>query len=322
LIGSLVTFIGGGVTAHFIMGLSWKVSFLFGALIIVSGPTVIMPILRNVRPNHSVNTILKWEGILIDPLGALVAVLMYEFILSSGNQGQEYGLEVFQDFFVTISSGIVTGVLGAVFLYYLLRRNALPEYLKNVFTLGLVIFTFSFAELIHKEAGLMATTMMGIILANLKIDELKKILSFKEDISIILISVLFILLSSRIDIDQIEKLGSPSLILFAIVILVIRPLGVILSTLKTTLSWKEIAFISWIGPKGLVAAAVACLFSLDLIKNSSYVSPEEAELLLPLVFLIIVGTVVIQGSSAKYIASFLRISKERWRRIIKKHALT
>ena len=309
VIGSLITFVGGGLAAHFIMELSWKMSFLFGALIIVSGPTVIMPILRNVRPNNNVNTILKWEGILIDPLGALMAVLMYEFILSSGSDSK-YGLEVFQDFFITISSGIVTGLLGAFFLYYLLKNNALPDYLKNVFTLGLVIFTFSFAELIHKEAGLMATTMMGIVLANMRIEELKKILSFKEDISIILISILFILLSSRIDVDQIEKLGSESLLLFAIVIFLIRPLGVLLSTINTTLSWKEIVFISWIGPKGIVAAAVASLFSLDLIKKSGYVEPSEAELLLPLVFLIIVGTVVIQGSSAKYIAAALGVVRK------------
>jgi len=306
VIGALVTFVGGGIAAHYIMDISWKISFLFGALIIVSGPTVIMPILRNVKPNTNVNTILKWEGILIDPFGALVAVLMYEFILSSG-QGTEYSLEVFQDFFVTISAGIVAGGLGALFLYYLVKNDAIPEYLKNVFTLGLVIFTFAFSEIIHKEAGLMAATVMGIVLANIKFDELKKIMSFKEDISILLISVLFILLSSRIDVIQIEKLGSASIILFFVVILIIRPLGVLLSTIRSELSWKEIAFISWIGPKGIVAAAVASLFSIDLLNKREFVDPKEAEILLPLVFLIIVGTVVLQGSSAKFIASLLGV---------------
>lgn len=309
IVGALVTFTGGGIAAHFIMNMSWEMSFLFGALIIVSGPTVIMPILRNVRPNTKVNTVLKWEGILIDPLGALVAVLMYEFILSS-NSGSNYGLEVFQDFFITISAGIVSGALGAFFLYSLIKNNALPAYLRNVFTLGLVIFTFAFSELIHAEAGLMAATVMGIVLANIKLEEVKKILSFKEDVSLILISVLFILLSSRIEIIQIEKLGSASLILFAVVMLLIRPIGVILSTFRSHLNWKEIAFISWIGPKGIVAAAVASLFSLDLIKDGTYVNPEEAELLLPLVFLIIVGTVVLQGSSAKLVASWLGVTRE------------
>lgn len=309
IIGAVITFLGGGVAAHFIMGMSWQMSFLFGALIIVSGPTVIIPILRNVRPNSNVNTVLKWEGILIDPFGALIAVLMYEFILSS-RHGAGYPMEVFQDFFITISAGIVTGALSAIFLYYLIKNSALPAYLQNVFTLALVIFSFAFAELIHTEAGLMSATVMGIVLANIKLEELKKILSFKEDISVILISVLFILLSSRIDIAQIQKLGSASLILFLAVILIIRPLGVILSTIKANLNWKEIAFISWIGPKGIVAAAVASLFSIDLMREGSYVDPHEAEMLLPLVFLIIVGTVVIQGSSAKFIASLLGVIRE------------
>lgn len=308
IIGALVTFVGGGVSAHYIMDLSWEMSFLFGALIIVSGPTVIIPILRNVKPNSNVNTVLKWEGILIDPLGALVAVLMYEFILAS-KHGSGYPMEIFQDFFVTISAGIVAGGLGAVFLYYLIKTKAIPDYLQNVFTLALVIFTFAFAELIHAEAGLLAATVMGIVLANIKLDELKKIISFKEDISVILISVLFILLSSRIDLVQVEKLGYPSLILFLVIILLVRPIGVILSTLRSNLSWKEIAFLSWIGPKGIVAAAVASLFSLDLAKDGTYVDPKEAELLLPLVFLIIVGTVVLQGSSAKFIASLLGVRR-------------
>ncbi|WP_421869125.1 cation:proton antiporter [Marinoscillum sp.] len=306
IIGALVTFIGGGLAAHYIMELSWQISFLFGALIIVSGPTVVIPILRNVRPNSNVNTVLKWEGILIDPLGALVAVLMYEFILSS-KHGNEYPMEVFQDFFITISAGIVAGGLGAFFLYSLIKNKALPEYLRNVFTLALVIFTFAFSELIHAEAGLMAATVMGIVLANVKLEELKKILSFKEDISVILISVLFILLSSRIDFIQIQKLGLSSIVLFFVVILVIRPLGVLLSSYKSHLNWQEITFISWIGPKGIVAAAVASLFSLDLINEGSYVDPKEAEMLLPLVFSIIVGTVVLQGSSAKLIAKWLGV---------------
>lgn len=309
VIGALITFIGGGIAAQYIMGLSWEMAFLFGALIIVSGPTVILPILRNVRPNSNVNTILKWEGILIDPLGALVAVLMYEFILSS-RHGKGYPLEVFQDFFVTISAGIVLGAVGALFLYYLLTRNLLPGYLKNVFTLGLVIFTFSFAELIHNEAGLLAATVMGIVLANVRLEEFNKILSFKEDISLILVSVLFILLSSRINVEQFEKLGSASILLFFVVILIIRPLGVFFSTIRSNLNWKEILFISWIGPKGIVAAAVASLFSLNLVQEEVYVDPSEAELLLPLVFLIIVGTVVLQGSSAKLLASWLGVVRQ------------
>ncbi|MEO1051229.1 MAG: sodium:proton antiporter [Bacteroidota bacterium] len=307
--GSIVTFVGGGIASHYLLGLGWPMAFLFGGLIIVSGPTVVLPILRNVKPNNSINTILKWEGILIDPFGALIAVLMYEFIVSS-HDGSGQSVEVLQEFFATISSGIVSGGIGAAILYFTIKKGAIPEYLRNIFSLGLVILTFSFAELVHKEAGLMAATVMGIVLANVKMAEIRKILLFKEDISLILISVLFILLSSRIEVYQIQMLGTPSLLLFLVVILILRPLGVLLSTIKSKLNWREKAFISWIGPKGIVAAAVASLFSLTLIERPDIVKSEEAEILLPLVFLMIVGTVVLQGSTAKLVARVLKVVRK------------
>jgi NhaP-type Na+/H+ or K+/H+ antiporter len=308
IFGMIGTFVLGGIAAHYIMGLGWRMSFLFGALIIVSGPTVVLPILRNVKPNAKINTVLKWEGILIDPFGALVAVLVYE-VIQSGHPGRSYTFDMLKEFFITISSGAMAGAASAGILWYLLRKNQLPKYLRNVFTLGLVILTFSFAELIHKEAGLMATTVMGIILANTKLEEIKKILSFKEDVVLILISVLFILLSSRINMAEISTLGWQSIILFLVVILVIRPICVFFGTLKSDLNWRERLFIGWIAPRGIVAAAVASLFSLQLTsqENINHVEREEAYLLLPLTFLIIVGTVVIQGSSAKWFAGKLNV---------------
>ncbi|MBI1184263.1 sodium:proton exchanger [bacterium] len=310
-IGMIGTFLMGGVAAHYLMDLGWRISFLFGSLIIVSGPTVVLPILRNVKPNAKINTILKWEGILIDPFGALVAVLVYE-VIKSGEPGESYTFEMLQEFFITVSSGVVAGAISAGILWYLLAKNQLPKYLRNVFTLGLVILTFAFAELIHKEAGLMATTVMGIILANTQLEELKKILSFKEDVVLILISVLFILLSSRINMEEIATLGWPSLLLFLAVIFVIRPVCVWLGTINSDLNWREKLFVSWIAPRGIVAAAVASLFSLQLTSEiSEYnVEREEAFLLLPLTFLIIVGTVVVQGSTAKAFARALGVLRK------------
>jgi hypothetical protein len=249
-------------------------------------------------------------GILIDPIGALVALLVYEFI-NSGKASDVYTLEAFKEFFITLATGVFIGALGALFLRWSLNKNRLPHYLKNVFALGMVILVFSFSEVLHHEAGLMASTFMGIALANLKVKDLKGILSFKEDISIILISVLFLLLSSRIEVDQMIKLGWPSLGLFAVVILVIRPLVVWTSSIKSDLTWQEKSFISWIAPRGIVAAAVASLFSLQLIATSSTASQAaQAELILPLTFLIIVGTVVIQGSTAKPIARWLGVERD------------
>jgi NhaP-type Na+/H+ or K+/H+ antiporter len=310
IFGPIVTLFGAGAAAHFLMDLSWRYAFLFSALIIVSGPTVVLPILRNVRPNIKINTVLKWEGILIDPIGALVAVLAYEFIRSGGDEGT-YTFEALKEFFLTIASGIVVGGVAALFMRWAVSKNRIPGYLINVFSLGIVIFAFTFSELIRHEAGLMAATFMGIVLANLQMDNLKKILSFKEDISLLLVSVLFILLSSRIDMEQITKLGVNSIYLFIIVVAVIRPLYTFISTLGSNLNWRERLFISWIGPKGIVAAAVASLFSLQLLNDAKTPEAiEQAELILPLTFLVIVGTVVLQGSSAKPLAKWLKVERE------------
>ncbi len=310
IVGPIITLFGGGFAAHYLLGLDYRLAFLFGALIIVSGPTVVIPILRNVRPNMRINSVLKWEGILIDPLGALIAVLVYEFIQTS-DLGNTNTVDVFKEFFITVSSGMFVGALAAFFLRWLLEKNRLPAYLRNVMALGMVIMAFTFAEFIAHEAGLMSTTFMGIILANVRVQNLKKILSFKEDVSIILISVLFILLSSRIDISQIEKLGEASIILFAVVTFGLRPLIVWISTIRSDFNWREILFMSWVGPKGIVAAAVASLFALQLSNNSdASINHEQAELILPLTFMMIVGTVIIQGASSKFIARLLKVERE------------
>lgn len=311
IIGPLITLIGGGLAAHHFLGLGYQLAFLFGALIIVSGPTVVIPILRNVRPKQEVNNVLKWEGILIDPLGALIAVLVYEFIQSSTTVGNTDLMPVLKSFFITVAAGIFVGGVAALFLRWLLHKNRIPGYLRNVMALGLVIFAFTFAEFIAHEAGLMSTTFMGIVLANIKVQELKKILSFKEDVSIILISVLFILLSSRINVEQIEKLGVEALWVFGLVIFLIRPLGVVLSTIRSKFNWREILFMSWIGPKGIVAAAVASLFALQLTTGENQnIAVEEAELILPLTFLVIVGSVILQGASAKPLARLLKVERD------------
>ena len=317
-IGLIITLIGAFLGAYFIVGLDLKIAFLFGALVIVSGPTVISPILRNVKPNQKINTILKWEGILIDPLGALIAVLAYEFVVSSRPQ-EEYTLVALKDFFLTIATGVFLGIVSALLLYYMLRKNRLPDYLRNVVTLAIVILGFAFSEFLMRESGLMTATIMGIILANLKMPEMKHILSFKEDINIILISVLFIILSSRINVEDVNLLGIKSIFLFLVIILIIRPMAVFFSTLNSNLNFREKLFISWIGPKGIVAAAVASLFSLELLHADEGVSPMEsadAHMLLPLVFLMILGTVVIQGGSAKFVAKWLKVKRQDPRGIL------
>jgi NhaP-type Na+/H+ or K+/H+ antiporter len=310
LIGSLVSFVGGALAAYYLIGLDIRIAFLFGALIIVTGPTVIAPLLRNIRPNATVNTVLKWESILIDPIGALAAVLVYEFIIS-GDSNDQFTFYAFRTFFSSLTVGAIIGIVTAFIIYYLLRQGIIPKFLRNVATLALVVVSFAISDLLHHESGLLAVTVSGIILANMKLDELHDILSFKEDITVILLSLLFIILSSRINLEDLDLLGWNVLLLFLVVVLLLRPLAVFLSTIGSSLNFKEKLFISLICPRGIVAAGVASIFSLRLVQheNLSPVEVADAHLLLPLTFMIIVGTVITQSLYGTWLAKKLDVQK-------------
>lgn len=311
IIGPIISLVGGGLAAYYLLDIDIRIALLFGALIIVTGPTVIGPILRNIHANRNVGTVLKWESIIIDPIGALVAVLMYEFILS-GSGGAQFTGQALMTFGLTIVAGAGAGVFSAWLLYYLLKKHLVPSYLVNVVSLAMVMFCFTGADMISKESGLLAVTIMGMILANLKIPELNEILNFKESLTVLLISILFIILSADIDIAQLQLLGWNSALIFGLVVLVLRPLTVFLSSINTNLSIKEKIFISWIGPRGIVAAAIASIFAISIMEqgNLSAAERQDAELLIPLTFLIILGTVVIQGSTAKMVARWLGVTEK------------
>jgi NhaP-type Na+/H+ or K+/H+ antiporter len=310
IFGSAISFVGGAIAAYYLVGLDIRLAFLFGALVIVTGPTVVAPLLRNIRPNASVNTVLKWESILIDPIGALAAVLVYEFIVSGDTNGQ-FTFYAFRTFFSSLLTGALVGIVTAFLLFYLLRQNFIPKFLRNVATLALVVLSFAVSDYLHHESGLLAVTVAGIILANLKLDELHDILSFKEDITIILLSLLFIILSSRIDLIDLNLLGWNVFWLFLVIVLFLRPLAVFLSTLGSSLTFKERLFISLICPRGIVAAGVASIFSLRLSQNEDLTPAEvaDANLLLPLTFMVIVGTVITQSLYGTSLAKALGVRK-------------
>ena len=302
-LGSVITFVGAGLAAHYIMGLSLPISFLFSALIIVTGPTVIAPILQNVPLNKSVSTVLKWEGILIDPIGATAAVLMYEFIQSSQG-GVEFTSVVFKEFLTRVLIATAMGTFAALFLRYLLKKDLIPHFLLNVFTLALVLLVFVGSDFLAHESGLLTVVVMGTVMANLDVPRLSEILYFKESLSVLLISILFILLAANISMEDLQLLlDTRVLILFLVIILLVRPLGVFLSTTNGNLSINEKLFISWVGPRGIVAAGIASLFGLKLandgVPNSEYITP--------LVFMVVLGTVVLNASTAKMFARFLRV---------------
>ena len=305
-LGSAVTFIGGAIAAHFIMGLSWQISFLFSALIIVTGPTVIAPILRNIPLKRSVSAVLKWEGILIDPIGALVAVLVFELIIT-GADGQEITRQAITTFLRILLIGFASGLIAAYALYYLIKKEFIPHYLLNVFTLALVLAVFVLDEALEHESGLLSVVVMGMVLGNLNLPKLKEILDFKESLSVLLISILFIVLSANIEISHLELLYDwRCLAVFLVVILLLRPLAVWISTWRSSLGWNEKAFISWVGPRGIVAAGIASLFGLRLVGRV-----EGAEYITPLVFMIVLGTVLLNATTARALASVLKVKLER-----------
>lgn len=304
-LGSLVTFIGAGVAAHFIMDLNWSISFLFAGLIIVTGPTVIAPILRNVPLSRNIGTVLKWEGILIDPIGALVAVLVFEFIISG--EGGEFTIHALQAFVKIVVIGTSIGFTSAYFMYYLIKQKLIPHYLLNVFSLALVLAVFVSSDSMAHESGLLAVVIMGMVLGNLDVPEVKEILDFKESLSVLLISMLFILLSANMDIEQLRLvLNWQCLILFAVIVFVLRPLGVFFSTRGSELTVNEKLFISWVGPRGIVAAGIASLFGLKLVEKNF----AGADFITPLVFMIVLGTVLLNATTARLVARWLKVILE------------
>lgn len=303
--GVLITWVSIAVATHFLLEFSWGLSILFGAIMVVTGPTVIVPMLRTVRPNAKIANVLRWEGIVIDPLGAILAVLVFEVLLSIQLQGHASVAHTIYMFGKTVAVGVVTGAIAGYLFGIVLRKHWLPEYLHNVATLALVFATFAVSNEISEESGLLTVTVLGIWLANMKNVPVYDILNFKEDLSILLISGLFILLAARLDFGSFQQLGLGAVMLFLFIQFIARPLKVFLTTIGSDLSWQEKAMISWIGPRGIVAAAVTALFALRL----QDIGMENAELLVPLAFAIIIGTVLVQGSTAKFLANRLGVAE-------------
>ncbi len=236
-IGALITWAIIAVATHYMLAFTWELSFLFGALVVVTGPTVITPLLRTMRPTANLANILRWEGIIIDPLGALLAVLVYGVIIS----GQEH--QTLLVFSTIVLTGGMIGAAGAYALATILRRHLMPEYLHNVATLVLVLGIFTLSNTLQHESGLLAVTVMGMMLANMKHVPMEDILNFKESLTVLLISILFIVLAARIEFSQFMELGWASLAVFAVILLIARPATVLASTFgsKTEVAGKSLA---------------------------------------------------------------------------------
>ena len=302
-IGLLITWILTAITSHALLNLAWPIAWLFGALVSVTGPTVIIPMLRTIRPNASIANILRWEGILIDPLGALLVVLVYEFIIAS-TAGYPLSHTVLV-FFKLLGVGGAAGGFAGYLWGLLLRNHALPEHLRSFATLIMVLAIFVFANQLQEESGLFSVTVMGIWLANMDDVDIQDILHFKETLSALLISALFILLAARLTPESLHSIGWLEIILLAIMILLVRPFSVFLSCINTSLKWRERIIIASLAPRGIVAAAVAALVAIRLTE----VGLQQAEQLVPLTFFIIIGTVIVYSLITTPLARLLGVSE-------------
>lgn len=302
-IGALSTWAVISLATHWLLGFDWMLALLFGTLTLVTGPTVIVPMLRVVRPRASIANILRWEGIVIDPIGALLAVVVYSFIIASASgDGLSHSLMTFGG---VILCGSLFGIGGGWALGSVMRHQWLPEYLHNLATLATVLGIFIAANQVMHESGLLAVTVMGMWLANMKGVDVRQILHFKENLSVLLISGLFILLAARLDLPALIALGPLVLILLLVIQFIARPLNVMLSTAGSSLNWRERALLCWIAPRGIVAAAVSAIFAIRLDQAGH----EGALLLVPLTFAVIIGTVVLQSATARPLARLLKVAE-------------
>lgn len=299
-IGSLITLFGAGCAAHWLSDFSWQLAILYGSLVVVTGPTVVSPLLKQVQADRLVSTLLEGEGVLIDPIGAILAVVVLNIILNE-NTGP---LAVAMGLISRLGLGVMIGGLGGWLLALFLRQaKFLSDDLKNLSVLAGLWGLFGLSQYLISESGLMTAVAAGMVLRNAELPAERRLIRFKNQLSILAISVLFILLSADLSIPSMFALGWGGLFTVIVLMIVVRPLNIILSTWNSDLGLAQKAFLSWVAPRGIVAASVASLFAISLAKQEI----TGGESIKALVFLTIILTVCLQGLSARWIAGWLKI---------------
>ncbi|KAF7772249.1 hypothetical protein PCIT_a2284 [Pseudoalteromonas citrea] len=300
-IGMLATFVIIALSGYFILNLDWRVAAVLGAVLVVTGPTVIAPMLNAMRPTQDIDRVLRWEGIVIDPIGALFAVLVFEAVSFVG-QGEVLSHTLIA-LFTTLGVGMSVGIICGWLTSLLIRKEWLPYELHKFGILALVLFSFSLSNFLSHESGLLAVTVFGIWLGNQDDLEIDSVLEFKEDLSMILISSLFILLAARLQISDLMLLDINIFIFLAIVLFVARPICIAISTFNSDLPFKSRLLLSWIAPRGIVAAAVGSVFALSMFESGI----ADANKIVPLIFTVIIVTVVLQSLTATPLAKLLGV---------------
>ncbi|NET67602.1 MAG: sodium:proton antiporter [Moorea sp. SIO1G6] len=302
-IGTLITLLGGGMAAHWLGEFPWPIAFLYASLVVVTGPTVISPLLKQVKVDRRVETLLEGEGVLIDPVGAILAVVVLDTILNSdaGANAAFVGLGL------RLSIGAVIGGLGGWLMGFLLKQaRFISEELKNLVVLAGMWGLFGLAQMVRSESGLMATVVAGVVMGASDLPEERLLRRFKGQLTVLGVSMLFVLLSADLSIASVFALGWGSIFTVLVLMLVVRPISVVVCTWNSDLNWRQKLFVSWIGPKGIVSASVASLFAILLTERGV----NGGDSIKALVFLTIMLTVVLQGLTARWVAKWLKLNPE------------
>lgn len=302
-VGVLVTWLVGTLAAWWLVGLDPAAAVVLAAILVVSGPTVVGPVLRAVRPSRQVASILKWESILIDPIGAMLAVIAFDAVIAVTEAPGFLGVAIQVALFVLVGAG--AGSLVAAGAVFVLRRHWVPEDLLSLFGLASAIVAFTAADLVFRESGLIAATVVGLVFSNHRRVRTEPLVRFSEVLRVLLIGVLFIVLSARLTREQLGTFGWGTAGLILVLVVVARPLAVWLGTMGSNLEAKQRLFIAGLAPRGIVAVSIASVLGLEL---------EEAgvpggELFSPIAFAVIAATVVIYGFGAGPLARALRLAR-------------
>ncbi len=295
-IGAALTFVVAWIGAREVLDISNEAALMLGAVLVVTGPTVVGPLLRFVRPTGTTGPILRAESVLIDPIGATAALVVFEIVRRE--RPDEAVVVVAGVVGLTIVAGAGIGLAAAFLLDQGLRRFLVPDQLTIPVTLATVIVAFVVTNEVQAEAGLLTVTVMGIYLARRETSTIRQVLEFNEHLRTLLISVLFILLAARIDADSLRDVLLPALGFLAVLVVVARPLSVLVSTIRTSLSWRERIFLMTMAPRGIVAAAVSAIFALRLEATGI----PDADVIVPVMFLVIIGTIIVYGFLAGPVA--------------------
>ncbi|MEH1864412.1 MAG: cation:proton antiporter [Nostoc sp.] len=302
-LGTLITLLGGSMAAHWLGEFPWNIAFLYASIIVVTGPTVVGPLLKQINVDRQVATLLEGEGVLIDPVGAILAFVVLDTILN----GDADPINAIVGLLIRLGVGAAIGGAGGYLMSLIFKRASFLSFeLKNLVVLAILWGLFALSQMIRSESGVMTTVVAGAVFANSSVPEERLLRSFKGQLTILSVSVLFILLAADLSIASVFALGWGSLFTVLVLMFVVRPINILLCTWNSDLNWRQKLFLSWVAPRGIVAASVASFFAISLTQRGI----NGGDSIKALVFLTIIMTVVCQGLTAGWVAKWLQITSK------------